>query len=649
MKKIKFNSLYIKNFRNINELNINFNEKTTYIMSSNGKGKTNTLSAIMWCLFGKDIYDTKQFVISPIINGKEDNSLTTIVKMVINDNYVIERTYKDRKTSLKTGWIIDGEENLVAITQTKYNQELLDNLVDEETFKSLSNVNYIPNLHWKELKALIFELIGNITDDEVLLRDDFKLIEEYVTKFGIEQTQELIKETEKKVNEDIKRLETEYQTLVNTKEKYVVEESESKSLNARKQEIENVLFQNQKENEKLNEQREHYRKAEEQIRHKEQEIKIFENEIALAEKNIKEYQELYDSAGTSVEDLKQKDLIVLERDKKEIKNSIKEEKETIEELKKHLENIKRDGEYEKNKEVKIENSKCSVCGQDLPENQLKKMLEELKKHQLEQLESLKKQYDIQKGIIENHKKELEELQQRLELVLNDIKNIDSKEWKYVEEETDRQKRIRVAKEQKELELQELLSKKATFEKELEELKLRFEYMEYPSETENDLFPLKLELDSINEKLATSITLTKINEDIDSTYKELELKRTNKNINKDKMQEIIKFNNIKADLLKEKVRKYFDIVTFKTKEYTQSGEEVETFKICNEKGVEWKETNTGQKIELSLDLLKGIMKAKEIFVPIIVDGIEVLTNDLVNDVSQLIVTKAVVGVEKLTIK
>ena len=298
---------------------------------------------------------------------------------------------------------------------------------------------------------------------------------------------------------------------------------------------------------------------------------------------------------------------------------------------------------------KIENSKCSVCGQDLPENQLKKMLEELKKHQLEQLESLKKQYDIQKGIIENHKKELEELQQRLELVLNDIKNIDSKEWKYVEEETDRQKRIRVAKEQKELELQEFLSKKATFEKELEELKLRFEYMEYPSETENDLFPLKLELDSINEKLATSITLTKINEDIDNTYKELELKRTNKNINKDKMQEIIKFNNIKADLWKEKVRKYFDIVTFKTKEYTQSGEEVETFKICNEKGVEWKETNSANKILLGIDLIQGIQKAKDLEIPILIDNTEQITSEIETKGCQLIMAKATKEYDKLTIK
>lgn len=648
MKKIKFNSLYIKNFRNINELNITFNDKTTYIMSTNGKGKTNTLSAIMWCLFGKDIYDTKQFIISPIINGQEDNSLATVVKMVINDNYVVERTYKDRKTTLKTGWLIDGEESLVAITQTKYNQELLDNLVDEETFKSLSNVNYIPNLHWKDLKALIFELIGNITDEEVLLRDDFKLIEEYVTKFGIEQTQELVKETEKKVNEDIKRLETEYQTLVNTKEKYVVEESESQSLNTRKQEIENILFQNQKENEKLNEQREHYRKAEEKIKHKEQEIKIFDNEMELAKKNIKEYEELYNQAGISVEDLKAKDVKQL---MEEI-NSFGKEKEkinlNIEKVNENLKAFKEQGEKLKNQEIKIENSKCSACGQELPESKLKETLEKLKEQQVDELTKVKNAYDKEKELLVEWENDLKLCEDHLHDRNIKLESIDKKEYK-VDEETDRQKRLRVAKEEKELQLKELEIKKETLEKELDLLKEQFEYMEYPEQVENDLFPLKLELDDINEKLATSITLTKINEDIDNTYKELELKRNNKINNKDKMQEIIKFNNIKADLLKEKVRKYFDIVNFKTKEYTQTGEEVETFKICNEKGVEWKETNSANKILLGIDLIQGIQKAKDLEIPILIDNTEQITSEIETKGCQLIMAKATKEYDKLTIK
>lgn len=649
MKKIKFNSLYIKNFRNITEMNINFNDKTTYIMSVNGKGKTNILSSIMWCLFGKDIYDTKQFTISPIINGQEDNSITTIVKMVINDNYVVERTYKDRKTTLKTGWLIDGEESLVAITQAKYNQELLENLVDEETFKSLSNVNYIPNLHWKDLKSLIFELIGNITDEEVLLRDDFKLIEEYVTKFGIDQTQALIKETESKINEDIKRIETEYQTLVNTREKYVVEESGLEPLKTRKQEIEKTLFENQKQNEKINKQIEEYRKKEDKIRQKQNEIKIFESEIDNLKNTIKEYDELYNEAGTSVEDIKAKEI-------KRVMNEIDvlgQEKQKlnryIEDYKDRIETLKEKGNELKQKEIKIENSKCSACGQELPESKLKETLEKLKEQQLQELQNIKDNLDEQKRILVDYENDLKICEEKLHIENQELENINSKEYTYVEEETERQKRLRVAKEEKELELKELLQTKDKLEKELDILEEEFKTLEYPDEIENDLFPLKLELDEINEKLATTITLSKIEDDINNTYKELQTKKENKILNKDKMQEIIKFNNIKAELLKEKVRKYFDIVNFKTKEYTQTGEEVETFKICNEKGVEWKETNSANKILLGLDLIQGIQKAKDLEIPVLIDNVEQITSNIESKGCQLIVAKATKEYDNLTIK
>ena len=60
-----------------------------------------------------------------------------------------------------------------------------------------------------------------------------------------------------------------------------------------------------------------------------------------------------------------------------------------------------------------------------------------------------------------------------------------------------------------------------------------------------------------------------------------------------MQQCIKFN-IKADLLKQKVSKYFNLVNFKTKDYTNDGLEVETFKITNENNIEFKECSQGEK-------------------------------------------------------
>ena len=56
---------------------------------------------------------------------------------------------------------------LTYLEQIGYKGNIELRLVDEETFKSLSNINYIPNLHWKDLKKLIFDLIGEVRYIEI--------------------------------------------------------------------------------------------------------------------------------------------------------------------------------------------------------------------------------------------------------------------------------------------------------------------------------------------------------------------------------------------------------------------------------------------------------------------------------------------------
>ncbi len=648
MKKIKFNHISITNFRNINELEFDFNDKTTEIVGENGLGKTNTLSAIMWCLFGKDIYDVKQFTISPIIDGKEDNSINTIVKLVLNDNYVIERSYKNRKTDLKTGWIIDGKENLVSITQSNYLKELSEEVADESTFKSLSNINYVPNLNWKDLKKLIFDLIGDISDDEVLLRDNFELIEEYVRKFGIEQTQKLLQETNKELNTDIKRLETEYQTLLNTKEKYVANESEQETLSKRKEEIEQILFDYESSIKEKQKQLDRFNSLENSVKEKQNELEHLENAIDYDKQMIKDYEELYKNSGEDIEILRSRELQQVDNELQQLANCIQTIDMNIAKLTNDIKVIRETGNELNAKEIKVENDTCNACGQHLPEEMIKNTLENLKKEQLKDLEDLRNRYTLAKETLESNEDRKEELKKQIEKVQMIRKEVENKVYE-VQNETDKQKQLRVAKEQKEIELKDKTTKYETLKEEYNVAKATYDRMEKPCFATEDNTPLRLELDDINNKLATTITLNKISEDVENTLKELNNKKDNLTINKNKISETIKFNNVKADLLQKKVRNYFKIVNFRTKEFTLDGEEQETFKIVNDKNVEFKEVNTGQKILLGIDLLQGIMKAKDIYVPMIIDGVEVLTSDLPECESQLIITRAIKDIKNLEVK
>lgn len=645
--KLKITKLHITNFRNINELEINFDNNFTEIYAQNGKGKTNTLSSIMWCLFGKNIYDEKQFPISPIIDGEERNDITTNVKLVINDEYVVSRSYYKRLTTLQTGYIIDGQEQLVTITQTNFNKELAEKYVDETTFKSLSNINYIPNLNWKDLKEMIFSLIGGISDEEVLLRDDFSPIEDYVRKFGIDSTQKLLKDSDTKINDDIKRLEAEYQVLVNTKEKYVLDESDNTLLQSRKQEIESILTKSEEEEKKKYIAIEEQNKFKNKIEDLKRDIQSLKMQYDMNDNTIKSYQDLYSKNRYDVDIIRQKDINYIQtkldekirrRESLDVSNNSYRER---------LEEVKTKGNELKQKEIKIENDKCSACGQPLPKEIIEDTLNKLKEKQLNELQQLQKEYNNINTIISENSKEIEKINNEIFDLDKMLQETRVKTYDIVEE-TERQKEIRVAKEQKELEQVKLNDMIKDREKTLTDLEKEYDSMEKVSVSEVDNSSLIKELNDINTKLATTITLNKIKEDIEKTDLELEEKKNNKLVNKEKLQLVAKFNNVKADILKEKVRKNFKLVDFKTREINSKGDEEETFKICIN-GIDYKNLNTGMQILVAIDLIHGIQKLKNVYVPIIIDNMETLSEDIELEDTQLIITRVVRNVERLEVR
>ena len=646
-KKLKFTKLRISNFRNIVESELDFKEGFNEISAKNGVGKTNTLSAIMWCLFGKDINDVKQFVISPIIDGKEDNSIETIVTLIINDNYVVQRKYKNRVTTLKTGWIIDGKEELVELTQTKYKEELTQNFVDEETFKSLSNITYVPSLNWKELKALIFELIGEIDDNEVLLLDNFDKIEEYVKKFGISQTEKQLKETDSTLKSEIKTCETTYQTLLNTRDKYVVlDKKESEELTSKKEQIEKQLYQNNQEiaerdklltdkNNKISEVN-NLKNVKENLENKKQ------NNIEM----IETLKKTYDNSGFNVEIQRENDLTEQQYKIDSVKNDIDKLISSANDLEKAKEEIKKQATELSTKEIKVENDICPTCGNKMPEEHIRETIQKLEKEKQEKIDDLRNNFnsiDNQLNIIKETIKDKKDLLDHEETTLELIK---TKEYEVVVE-TDKQIEIKntiqaykSTNEGIEKQIKNIEENISKLEKEIENIQIN------DVNVDND--ELKKQLNEINEKLATTIAFNKITEDVDNAKLELENKKENYVKNKEKLEEVVKFNNVKAEILKKRVKTYFDLVTFKTQEFNKDGQEVETFKICNSKGVEYDETNTGQRILLGIDLVCGIMRAKNIYVPIIVDNFEALTDNIETD-NQIIVARAVKDIDRIEVK
>lgn len=629
--KNNYTYLKIENFRGISDLEINFKDGLNEIHGDNGVGKTTILDSITWVLFGKNIADKKSgFTISPIIDGQERNDIETKVKLIINNNFIVVRTWKDKKTTLQCGFIENGQENLVSMTQTEFKKILSEKFIDEEEFKALSNINYIPGLKWQELKEFIFNLIGEIKDEEVLLNGSFENIEMMIRNFGIEKTTEQIKTTEKKLNDDIKTLEIEVKNTINLKEKYVAESEENEALKNRKQELENKINS-------IKQQQEENVKSMQEYQNKKREYDSYEldlKELNLKKRNneekISNYEELYKANSYNVELVRQQELNAKQNNIDSVQTKIELSMEDLKNKEELLKTIQEEANNFINQEVKIENETCSACGQKLPEDKIKETLDKLKEIQKSKIEDYKIEISDLKNKIETIKSGIELDKNLLNNLKDELEQIKIKEYENIEE-TEKQKQYRVAKEQLELEQKELDVKIEATLKYLEENK--FETLKLVQIENVDVY--MQELNEINNKLATTITLSKLEEDIKSKEEELSSKKINKQLNYQKMQEIIAFNNAKAELLKQRVRKYFKLVEFITSETTNDGNLVETFKLAY-KGIPYEDLNQSMKILVCLDLLVGIQNIKDKHICILIDNGEQITR-LPELETQLIVT------------
>ena len=629
--KNNYTYLKIENFRGINELEINFKDGINEIYGDNGVGKSTILDSITWVLFGKNLADKKSgFTISPIIDGVERSDLETKVKLIINNSFIVERTWKDKKTSLQCGFIDNGEENLVAMTQTEYKKILSEKFIDEEEFKALSNINYIPSLKWQELKEFIFSLIGEIKDEEVLLNGTFDNVEMLIRNFGIEKATEQIKTTEKELNDSIKTLEIEVKNTINLKEKYVANNEENESLKSRKKELEDKITSIKEKQEKNEKILEEHRARTHEYNSYELDLKELQAKKENNEQTIKNYEELYKANSFDIDLIRKKEINEKEYSKDTVYKQIENNKSDLESYKNILEQIKKEATETANQEVKVENSTCNACGQELPEDKIQDTLNKLKEIQKVKIEDYKtkiKEYEFK---IETLTSNIKSYEDEINNINQEIKNIETKEYDNVEE-TEKQKEIRIKKEELELQNKEIDKKiEATIkflnENKIEELKL---------EEIESVDTYIQELNEINNKLATTITLEKLEDDIKEKEELLQTKRNNKQLNYTKIQEIIAFNNAKAELLKQRVRKYFKLVEFITSETTNDGNLIETFKLAYN-GIPYEDLNQSMKILVCLDLLTGIQNIKDKHICILIDNGEQITR-LPEVESQLIVT------------
>lgn len=212
--KITLKDLKINNFKGIKEKSIDFSLKTK-IFGRNGAGKSTIFDAMLWLLFGKDSSGSAKFNVRPQDeNGVDIDNLVISVTgtfEIDGKETVIEKTQsqkwvKERGAEVKT---FKGNENKYIVnTIPKSEKEFkswLNDIVSEDVFKFVSNLNAFMSQDAKERRKTLFKLVSSITDIEVAgSSKEFEPLLEDLNQFTIEEIMIRAKSILKNLNDKLK-------------------------------------------------------------------------------------------------------------------------------------------------------------------------------------------------------------------------------------------------------------------------------------------------------------------------------------------------------------------------------------------------------------------------------------------------------------
>lgn len=178
MKRIFLSSMSLTNFKGHKSLTVDFSDETN-IFGNNATGKSSIFDGFLWCLFGKDQFERKDYEIIPTVDGKRLDKVDSEVILVMTvDNIpvylrrVLHQKWVRRKG--KSNEVFDGCDTLYYINDVPKKageyKAYVDSILDESVFKLVTNNTAFLSLHWTKQREILFLMAGTISDLEVLDR-----------------------------------------------------------------------------------------------------------------------------------------------------------------------------------------------------------------------------------------------------------------------------------------------------------------------------------------------------------------------------------------------------------------------------------------------------------------------------------------------
>lgn len=644
MKEIKINKIQIDNFKGVKSFVLGLDGESISIYGRNKSGKSTIADAFFWCLFGKNSNGESNFAIKPIdAEGNEYHYLTTrvIVELLV-DGVVrtLERSLKEIWTkprgNLDQDAVFAGHETIckyddVNLKVTEF-QKKVNELLNENLFKSMSNTMYFSSLDWKAQRDVIYSLVNGITEEEVISAND-ELIElnKYVVNGKkISELQKQKKDEKLLLSKEIDALPVQIKTLSDIK--YDIPE------NYNDDDVLKLIEAKRKNKDELQKAQNLNQSANSVTKAKEDEIYKIESEIKGYEREI---DELRQNAITN----KKYELLNLKSKIVSLQSNKKHQEEELKALEKRIEsgNVEIAKLEEKriellNKCNEISNrvfdeklAICDKCGQAIPSSKLEEVKYNFNIKKTQELEDTISLGKKTKETLQTYQLALDKLINNKNQVDEDIKNCD----KEIQE---------TALKINELETKEVSVNSETLDVKIKVSKIKLDKVREElnacsDEQVEDRY--SSEINALTEEITKLISLHSryemklMNESSIDEYKS-KLKEKQKAYEEAEKIYILceKFNRIMADYMESKVNSQFEYVKFKLFEEQINGGIKETC-VITVNGVPFPSVNTGSKIQAGLDIIKKLQEIYDVKVPVFIDNAEAVTDWDVNVESQII--------------
>ncbi len=602
----------LQNFKKVRSQHIDFSHNMV-ISGANKVGKTTIYDAYLWAIFG--VTSKKNATVQPLdVNNEVIHHLETSVTVVLNYNdereikvqRILSENWKGKGTIEKKLQSTTQERliNDVPLSQKDFNTKL-EELCPLNKWLVLSNINIFMSYKVDDRRKMLMSLAGELNEEELM--KSYPLVYKGIIEDKKQLNDLLLQQntTKKKADEELKlipakvqaqealRIDVNFEELKAQKTKLDTDiaaiDAALEGVSEKDPEMEEYLKKLQAYNEKVSKAQKAW-----------QDTKI---------KAIDNLTKLISSASTAL--LEAKNLYTT--NSKAYNNN----KTSLAEVSIKFDNKIKEWNNANEKEFDYKQTDvCPVCGRpytdDMKATEYEHAVAEynenksniLIKIQNEAAE-LKQQMLVLKGNINTYeqitKVQDEECVEKAQLRYNGLINQRNEAYNQTWEST---------------------SEKVSFDNELAEIEASKPTIKIDATIEENK-EKKKNLTSLRDKLVNQIAGEETNKRIDAEKEKL----NNRSIElsqiiadcSEVIRQIKAYKKEKINLVEEKVNSYFSLIRWKFYEQNKTNDdEKEICTAIDKDGIDYDNTNDGTVIDMGVDIISGISKASNIFVPLFVD-------------------------------